>query len=153
MSKKKNKNKKKHQNSYLLNSEFSGGRIKSKKALKKDFVNTIDEIESYRIRLYEADKKGKKRKKRKEITKEEKEFFTNMEGLKERQKISKDWEKNGFLDRMIHLLKEAAPLIKTIGKLLASLILAFLSMESIKEKIKPETLSKLSTLFNVAVSL
>ena len=136
-----------------MNSEFSGGRIKSKKALKKDFVNTIDEIESYRIRLYEADKKGKKRKKRKEITKEEKEFFTNMEGLKERQKISKDWEKNGFLDRMIHLLKEAAPLIKTIGKLLASLILAFLSMESIKEKIKPETLSKLSTLFNVAVSL
>ena len=67
--------------------------------------------------------------------------------------MAKEWEKTGFLDRTIGLLQEAAPIIKTIAKLVMALVIAFLSIDAIKSKIKPETVDKLSTVFHLAMSV
>lgn len=146
--KKKKKNKQKNQRVDPL---FLA-QIEDKKKLNKDFRKALNEIESYRIRLAEADKKADFKGRRK-INKKTEEFYTGMESIKARSKMAKEWEKTGFLDRTIGLLQEAAPIIKTIAKLVMALVIAFLSIDAIKSKIKPETVDKLSTVFHLAMSV
>lgn len=125
---------------------------KSKKKLNKEFKKTIKEIESMRIQLYEADKKSKKKKKKK-INKEEAEFYTDMQAIKCRKKMAKKWEKTGFLDHLLELFEESIPIVRSLAKVVASLIVAFLSIEAVKKKISPKTLSKLAKIFDIAVAI
>ena len=123
-----------------------------KKKLDKDFRKALTEIESYRIRLAEADKKASL-KERRNINKRTEEFYTGMESIKARSKMAKEWEKTGFLDRTITMLEQVAPIIKTLAKLVMGLVITFLSIDAIKTKIKPETVDKLSKIFHLAMSV
>ena len=123
-----------------------------KQKLSKDFRKALNEIESYRIRLAEADKKAKIKERRK-INKASSEFYTDMESIKCRAKMAKEWEKTGFLDRTIQLLEQTAPIIKMVAKLIMALVITFLSIDAVKNKIKPETVNKISKVFHLAMSV
>ncbi|MDE7090060.1 MAG: hypothetical protein K2O54_08070, partial [Prevotella sp.] len=123
--------------------------IFDKKSTKKKFARAIDDIQTYQMRMYEADKRQNRRDVRK-INKKEGEFYTDMESIKCRKKIGKEWEKTGFVDRLIEIIREAAPIIKLIAKLVCSLIISFLSIEAVKRAISPRLLSKISILFDLA---
>ena len=128
--------------------------LKPKKKMNKEFHRVLDEIEDYRIRMYEADKRSSRnRKDRKRINKEEAEFFINMDSIKCRKKISKKWQKTGFIDRIIELLNEASPFIKLLARAIASLITLFLSTPMIKEHISPKVISALSKVFDIAMAM
>lgn len=148
MGKKKKKNKKKKYYQNLIADTQSD----DKKKLDKDFRKALTEIESYRIRLAEADKKASL-KERRNINKRTEEFYTGMESIKARSKMAKEWEKTGFLDRTITMLEQVAPIIKTLAKLVMGLVITFLSIDAIKTKIKPETVDKLSKIFHLAMSV
>lgn len=148
MGKKKKKNKKKKYYQNLIADTQSD----DKKKLDKDFRKALTEIESYRIRLAEADKKASL-KERRNINKRTEEFYTGMESIKARSKMAKEWEKTGFLDRTIMMFEQVAPIIKTLAKLVMGLVIAFLSIDAIKTKIKPETVDKLSKIFHLAMSV
>ena len=148
MGKKKKKNKKKKYYQNLIADTQSD----DKKKLDKDFRKALTEIESYRIRLAEADKKASL-KERRNINKRTEEFYTGMESTKARSKRAKEWEKTGFLDRTITMLEQVAPIIKTLAKLVMGLVITFLSIDAIKTKIKPETVDKLSKIFHLAMSV
>lgn len=148
MGKKKKKNKKKKYYQNLIADTQSD----DKKKLDKDFRKALTEIESYRIRLAEADKKASL-KERRNINKRTEEFYTGMESIKARSKMAKEWEKTGFLDRTIMMLEQVAPIIKTLAKLVMGLVITFLSIDAIKTKIKPETVDKLSKIFHLAMSV
>ena len=152
MSKKKKKNKKKHQKDLYAVDIFGGTEIKSKKDLSKQFKEIIKDIESYQIALYEADKKSN-RKERRKINKKQKEFYTDMEAIKCRKNMAKDWEKSGFLDKVADLLNQVSPVVKTVAKLVAVLIITFLSLDFIKSNISPSTLEKIAKVFDVAMSV
>ena len=62
---------------------------KSKKEIKKDMRDVIDEIEMTRLHMYEVDKRGKSHKDRKSINRTEKEFLDEMNSIKCREKIFK----------------------------------------------------------------
>lgn len=126
---------------------------KSKKKIDKEFRKALDEIEDMRIRMYESDKKTSSRKDRRKINKEEAVFFTSMDSIKTRKKISKKWEKDGFMDRMIYLLQQVSPFVQLLAKALASLITLFLSIPFIKENISPGVLSKITTVFDIAMAM
>lgn len=145
---KKHKKHKSGQSDILLNVNS-----KSKKKLNKDFKKALDEIESYRVQMYEADKKSAKRADRKKINKEEATFFINMDSIKCRKKISKKWEKSGFMDHLISLLNEVSPFVQLLAKALASLITLFLSIPFVKEHISPSMVSKLTTVFDLAMAM
>ena len=123
-----------------------------KQKLGKDFRKALNEIESYRIRLAEADKKAKIKERRK-INKASSEFYTDMESIKCRAKMATEWEKTGFLDRTIQLLEQTAPIIKMVAKLIMALVITFLSIDAVKSKIKPETVNKISKVFHLAMSV
>ena len=85
MAKKKKKKQKKDQRDYqkVL---FNIGEDTSKKTLRKDFSSALNEIQEYRFTLYEIDKLNDK-KKRKEINKKQRDFYTQMESIKARKKM------------------------------------------------------------------
>ena len=153
MSKKKKKKKNK---SAILGNEVLDNLVdkKSKKSLNKDFKHTLNEIQQYQMELYEADKKSnKKLKNKKKINKKEYSFYTDMESIKKRKKMAKDWEKSGFLDRILDMIENASPFIKLIAKALCMLIITFLSLDVIKKKISPTVLSKITKVFDIAIAL
>lgn len=128
--------------------------LKSKKKMSKDFQSVLDEIEEYRVKMYETDKKSSKnRKERRKINREEASFFMDMDSIRCRKKISKKWEKSGFMDHMVVLLKEVSPFVQLLARALASLITIFLSIPAIKEHISPRMLSKLTTVFDLAMAM
>lgn len=146
------KKKKQKKNKNVLPSEYLSFSKKEKKSADKDFKRALTDIEIMRMELYEADKKANK-KERKKINKKQSEFYTSIESIKCRQKMAKRWEKEGWLDKMIRMLYTASPYIKLLAKGLCMLILSFLSLDIVREKIKVETLDKLTTLFDIAISI
>lgn len=145
---KKHKKKKQSQSDITLNVNS-----RSKKKLNKEFKKALDEIEEFRVQMYEADKKSAKRSDRKKINKEEAIFFTSMDSIKCRKKISKKWEKTGFMDHLASLLKEISPFVQLLAKALVSLITLFLSIPFVKEHISPNMVSKLTTVFDLAMAM
>lgn len=158
MSKKHKKDKKKNKKKEIVSDSLTSifdvrpVKTKTKKKLNKEFKEILDEIEISRIQIYEADKKAK-HKERKKINKQKGEFYTDMEAIKCRAKLAKKWEKHGFLDRLLEVFKMTLPIISQIAKTFCSLIITFLSIDKIRYTIKPKTLSKICTAFNVANSL
>lgn len=152
MSKKKKKNKKLNNREMSIVSNLEALPFESKKSMNKKFENVIKDIEMYRLQLYEADKRSR-RKERKKINKHEAEFYTSMEGLKCRKNMAKKWEKNGFLDKVISVLQQTVPIIATIAKIVGFLIISFLSIDAVKAAIKPKTLRKISNVFDIAMSI
>lgn len=144
------KNKKKNKMKQVeMTRDYLNLKSRSKKQLRREFNEAIDDIESYRIQLFEADKRANRHEKKK-INKKEKEFYTSMESIKCRQKMAKKWRKTGFLETIISLLQTASPFIKLLAKGVCMLITAFLSIESVAMYISPETISKLSKIFDIA---
>lgn len=149
MGKKKHKKKSHDQYSEI----FEGINKKSKKKLDKEFRKALEEIEDMRIEMYESDKKKKKRSERKKINKEEAVFYTNMDSIKCRKKIAKKWEKDGFMDHMVDLLREVSPFVQLLAKALASLITLFLAIPFIKQHITPGILSKITMVFDIVMAV
>lgn len=153
--KKKNKKGKKNKNAetiFYSNNNFDRILHESKRSMNKKFNKAINDIEEYRIQLYEADKR-QRRKERKKINKHEAEFYTDMEGLKCRKRMAKEWEETGFLDRIIKLLQQLSPLVATLAKIVGFLIISFLSIDAIKATIKPKTLNRLNSIYDIAMSI
>lgn len=151
MSKKKKKHKAKHHNPY--SDMLQSVNHKSKKKIDKEFKKALKEIEDMRISMYEADKKHANRKTRKKINKEEAVFYTNMDSIKCRKKITKKWEKEGFLEKMISLLQEVSPFVQLLARALASLITMFLSTPFIKEHISTSMIDKITIVYDIAMAM
>lgn len=152
MAKKKKKKQKKYQSNYqrVL---FNITDDTSKKRLRKDFNSAIDEIEEYQLTLDEIDKLHGDKKKRKEINRKQRDFYTQMEAIKARKKMMKKWENDGFLDRLVDVLNDVIPAIRKVAKAVMLLILSFMSIDAIKRFISPETLNKLATVYRLAMAI
>lgn len=152
MAKKKKKKQKKYQSNYqrVL---FNITDDTSKKRLRKDFNSAIDEIEEYQLTLDEIDKLHGDKKKRKEINRKQRDFYTQMEAIKARKKMMKKWENDGFLDRLVNVLNDVIPAIRKVAKAVMLLILSFMSIDAIKRFISPETLNKLATVYRLAMAI
>jgi hypothetical protein len=64
-----------------------------------------------------------------------------------------DWEKTDFLGRLETTLKQISPIISIIARLVVALILAFLSIDAIKETISPKTLRTLDKIYSMSMSM
>lgn len=118
--------------------------------LEYNYLNIIDEIEQYQADLKRADSKAKKKALKKFNGKG---FFPYEYQLEAREKLIKIMENNNFLDRIGKIIKQLAPVVKIISRLVASLIISILSIVQIQAKIKPAMLNKLKTVYNVAMAV
>ena len=141
LSKKKNKKKNKGKNTGILyNIDLS---------LNSQYQGIKDEIEFLQMEIKESDKKAKKKSKKKM---KKKGFYPYEEQIKARKKVIKQIETNDLLERTESCLDQLKPICIIIARLIASLILAILSINGIKECIRPDTLKKMTKVYEIAMA-
>lgn len=134
------------------NYSYNSLNVSDKKSLKKNFKSVLDDIEVYQIEMMEADKKARRKKKR-DVNKQQYIFLKDIDSIKARKKISKKWEKTGFLDTILEMLGDIAPYVKLLARAVCTLIIAFLSIDGIKKVISPNILAKVTKVFDIALSI
>ena len=122
------------------------------KNLNRTYDDIMTEIQDMQARLAAADAKARKQAKKKG---RKSPTYYNYEKLRKdaRNQIITDMEGSDFLTRISNILNDIAPIVIVIARLIASLICAILSITSVKVNIKPETLSKLDSVYHKAMSL
>ena len=122
------------------------------KSLTGTYDDLIEEIQDMQYQLNLVDQKA--RKKAKKHAKSGKEFCDYKKLRADaRKQVVQTMEGNNFLDRVNRVLNDIAPIIVLIGRLVASLILAILSLDIVKVNIKPETLQKMTSVYEHAMAL
>jgi hypothetical protein len=120
------------------------------KSLSSSYESILDEIEEMQMRLDKADRKAKKKQ---EKMNKGVQFYTNEKAIRARKKMVDDWDKTDFLGRLETTLKQISPIISIIARLVVALILAFLSIDAIKETISPKTLRTLDKIYSMSMSM
>ena len=141
MSKKKKKKKQKKDN--LL--------FEVDNSLNSQYLGIKDEIEFLQMEWDRARIKCKKKAKKK--MKKSGEFYPYEFEMKERKKLIKKMEDSNLLSRTQICLEDFKPICLIIARLIAALIVAILSLDAIKVYLKPETLSKMSKVYELAMSV
>lgn len=140
MSKKKKK-KKHHDEDDLL--------VSIDATLDRKYIDLIEEI-----KFMQADLKREERKARKKQTKKLKKggkfYSTQAVENQVRRQIIYRMEGTNFIDRVLNTLNDLQPVCAIIGKMVMALIVALLSVDSIKYTIKPETLTSMHNVYKVA---
>lgn len=145
MGKKKNKKQKKTEEEKSLLKEIDRDIISQYYSIKED-------TERFQYELAKADRKTKK--KYKKALKNGKPFsFVDNDSVKARKKILKEMEEEDFLSKATRLCKEFTPIMKLLGRCLALLIVAILSLDYVKATASKDTLSKLDQLFKLGMSI
>ena len=125
------------------------------KSLNQTYDDLMEEIQVMQIKLNQADQKAAKKAKRKAKKKKDQNAYFELEAERReiRKKMLEDMSSNNFLERVQNVLKDLVPIVKIIARMVASLILAILSIDSVKVHIKPETLTKLQNVYNSAMAI
>lgn len=125
-------------------------------SLDQTYQQLIDEIRSMQLRIEIADKKAKRKAKKKKNGKvyfNNELYSTNDYRRKVRSDIIKELQGDSLLDRVMATINDLTPIVVIIARLIASLILAILSVDSVKVHIKPEFLNKMTNVYNAAMSV
>lgn len=111
----------------------------------------IEEIQFYQADIKRAERKAKK-KAVKQMRKGNNWFDPSYE-IQVRKEIIHKMEGDNFFDRIEKILYEIKPICMIIARLVMSLIVSILSIDSVKYRIQPNTLTKMKTVYDVAKSI
>ena len=140
MSKKKKKKKQHDDDDFLVNIDSS---------LDRKYLDLIEEIKFMQADLKREERKARK-KQVKKLKKGGKFYSTSAVDYQIRRQLINQMEGTNFIDRVMSTLSDLQPICAIIGKMVMALIVAILSVDSIKYTIKPDTLNSLHKVYNVA---
>lgn len=122
------------------------------KSLNCTHDDLMKEIEDMQLRIAYADEKA--RKQAKKLSKKKGGKFYDYEKLRResRLEVVGKMESSNFLERITRILTDITPVVVLIGRLVASLILAILSIDGVKMRIKPKTLDTMNNVYKRAMS-
>lgn len=124
------------------------------KTLNGTYDDLMEEIQDMQLQLAIADQKARKKAKKKykkDKTNREHEYL--YEQRRVREEVVNTMMGNNFLERVDKVLKDIAPIIIVIARLVASLILSILSLDIVKVHIKPEFLEKMNSVYTKAMAI
>lgn len=123
------------------------------KTMNSTHQDLLEEIEAFQIRLNIADQKARKMiKKKKYKKKHPNHTYQDCQKIV-RQEVLEDMQGTNFLDRVRSILTDLVPIVTIIARLVASLILSILSIDSVKLYIKPELLEKMNKVYKMCMSV
>lgn len=147
---KKNKNGKnnKTKKSIMLLSEIDT-------SMNTKYSSLIEEIQDMQLRINIADAKAMKKQRKKMIRQDMGviPYYVSKDKVKAREEALKRMEATNFFGRIEDTFKNLVPCVILIARLVAALILAILSVEPIKQIIKPDTMKKLNTVYTLAMAI
>ena len=139
MGKKKKKGKKKKSISLLEELDTT---------LDQEHDNLLQELEELQYRLYLEDLEATK-KMRKQLRKKN-QFSVNLKRADSRRKIINEMEETDLMGRIERFFHEVGPMIVIIGRLVAALINALLSITEVKLWLQPSTVNRLERIYQTA---
>ena len=113
--------------------------------------NDKDEIEYLQMEWDRTRAKCKKKAKKK--MKKNGGFYPYEYEMKERKKLIKKMEDSNLFSRTELCLEDFRPICLIIARLIAALIVAILSIDAIKLYLKPETMEKMTRVYELAMSV
>lgn len=116
--------------------------------LDRKYEEVLEEIQFYQADIKRAERKAKK-KAIKQMKKGNNWFDPSYE-VRVRKEVIRKMEGDNFFDRVERILYDIKPICMIIARLVMSLILSILSIDSVKYRIRPETLGKMRTVYDVA---
>lgn len=140
MSKKKKKKQKKEKLLYEVDN-----------SLNAQYMGLKDEIEYLQMEWDRTRAKCKKKAKKK--MKKNGGFYPYEYEMKERKKLIKKMEDSNLFSRTESCLEDLRPICLIIARLIAALIVAILSIDAIKLYLKPETMEKMTRVYELAMSV
>lgn len=117
------------------------------------YKNMVENIKDIQYRIEEADRKATRKVKAKALRNNDYCVPPVLERLEIRKRAVNELECNGIFDTVTQIIKDLIPIAKIIGRLVASLIVAILSVDRVKLFIKPKTLSKMDNIMKFALSI
>lgn len=123
------------------------------KSLNGTYDNLLEEIQDMQLKLAYADNLA--RKQAKKLAKKKGGTYYDYGKLRKeaRMEVVGNMESKNFLERAMKFLQDITPIVVVIGRLIASLILSILSIDSVKMNIKPDTLTKMNNVYTKAMAL
>lgn len=118
------------------------------KSLDQKYVGLLEEIQ-----FMQADIKREERKARKKAKKKMKKgntFYDPRSEIRVREQIIREMEGGNFFDRVMQAIQDIRPICMVIARLVMALIVSILSIDSIKYRIKPNTLSNMHSVYDMA---
>lgn len=120
-------------------------------SLNAQYMGLKDEIEYLQMEWDRTRAKCKKKAKKK--MKKNGGFYPYEYELKERKKLIKKMEDSNLFSRTESCLEDLRPICLIIARLIAALIVAILSIDAIKLYLKPETMEKMTRVYELAMSV
>ena len=118
--------------------------------MNETYDDLLEEIQDMQMIIASEDRKIAKRAKK--AAKNGKGYYNaNLEKRKVRQHVIGKMENTNWLNRVFEILKDIAPIITIIARLVASLILSILSVDEVKVNISKKTLAMLNSIYSKAM--
>ena len=92
----------------------------------------------------------KARKKAKKKMKKGNTFYDPRGEIRVREQIIREMEGGNFFDRVIQAIQDIRPICMMIARLVMALIVSILSIDSVKYRIKPDTLNTMHSVYDMA---
>ena len=73
--------------------------------------------------------------------------------VKARKKIIKEMDDNNFLTKVLRMFEELGPILRILGRCVSLLIVAILSIDSVKMSVNQQTMAKMDRIVAMGMSL
>lgn len=118
------------------------------KTIDQKYVGLLEEIQFMQADIQREERKARKREKKR--MKKGNTFYDPRAEIRVRQRVIREMEGNNFFDRVIAAVNDLRPICMMIARLVMSLIVSILSIDAVKYRIKPDTLNRMHSVYNVA---
>lgn len=122
------------------------------KQLDHSYDNLMEEIEDMQYKIMMADQKARKKARKKKGKKGYQYDYSKIRS-EARKEVLDQMEGTNFLDRATKFMEDITPIVVSISRLIAALIVCILQIDAVKAMISPETLQKLQKVYNKAMSI
>lgn len=118
------------------------------KSLDQKYVGLLEEIQFMQADIKREERKAKKKAKKKMMKGNT--FYDPRAEIRVREQIIREMEGGNFFDRVIQAIQDIRPICMVIARLIMSLIISILSIDSVKYRIKPDTLTTMHSVYDMA---
>ena len=121
------------------------------KSLDKKYADMLEEIQYMQADIDRAERKAKK--KAFKNMKKGNTFYDASKPINVRKEVIKNMENKNFFERVSCIIQELKPICIIIARLVMSLIVSILSIDAVKYRISPKTLSAMRNVYDLAKSV
>lgn len=118
------------------------------KNLDQKYVGLLEEIQFMQADIKRAERKARKKEKKK--MKKGNTFYDPRAEIRVREQVIREMEGDNFFDRVIQAINDIRPICMVIARLVMALIVSVLSIDSVKYRVKPDTLNKMHSVYELA---